>query len=91
MLWRLHRTSGANCDVNKASCTLAGGINAGNVCNILMQTRADFIDVMTGVESSPGEKDAESLSRLLEAVQPFKDLPIYDKSTGKAGSNLLNY
>ncbi len=52
---------------------IAGGINADNVCNILMQTGADFIDVMTGVENSPGEKDAESLSRLLASIQPLKN------------------
>lgn len=47
---------------------IAGGINADNVGHILMQTGADFIDVMTGVEISPGEKDAESLSRLLASI-----------------------
>lgn len=51
---------------------IAGGINAGNVGNILMRTGADFIDVMTGVENSPGEKDAESLSRLLTSVSVAK-------------------
>ncbi|MDD3654030.1 MAG: phosphoribosylanthranilate isomerase [Desulfotomaculaceae bacterium] len=48
---------------------IAGGINADNVCDFVKQTGASFIDVMTGVESSPGEKDAALLSRLLAAVR----------------------
>ncbi|OPZ75327.1 MAG: N-(5'-phosphoribosyl)anthranilate isomerase [Firmicutes bacterium ADurb.Bin456] len=48
---------------------IAGGINAGNVSKILRQTGAGFIDVMTGVESSPGKKEARSLSGLLKAIQ----------------------
>ncbi|MDD4170248.1 MAG: hypothetical protein PHD36_08385 [Desulfotomaculaceae bacterium] len=48
---------------------IAGGINAGNVCDIVTQTGAGFIDIMTGVESFPGEKDATLLSRLLAAIR----------------------
>jgi len=44
---------------------IAGGINAENVINILKNTGAKFIDVMTGVESIPGEKDIKKLSALL--------------------------
>jgi phosphoribosylanthranilate isomerase len=47
---------------------LAGGIHADNVRDILEQTGAAFIDVMTGVERAPGEKDAALLRRLLAAV-----------------------
>ncbi|OPX90206.1 MAG: N-(5'-phosphoribosyl)anthranilate isomerase [Pelotomaculum sp. PtaB.Bin104] len=48
---------------------IAGGINARNVCNVVTQTGAGFIDIMTGVESIPGEKDAALLSRLLSAIR----------------------
>lgn len=48
---------------------IAGGINAGNVCDVVRQTGAGGIDVMSGVERSPGAKDAALLSRLLAAVR----------------------
>ncbi|MGE4274226.1 MAG: hypothetical protein AB7E31_15405 [Desulfitobacterium sp.] len=47
---------------------IAGGINADNICDVVTQTGTEFIDVMTGVESSPGEKDAALLSRLLLSI-----------------------
>lgn len=51
---------------------IAGGINANNVCGFISQTGIDFIDIMTGVESSPGEKDPELLSRLLVSIQDLR-------------------
>lgn len=50
---------------------IAGGIVADNVCNLLNQTGARFIDIMTGVEKTPGEKDAALLANLLAAIQDF--------------------
>lgn len=47
---------------------IAGGINADNVCDFVTRTGAGCIDIMTGVESIPGEKDAALLSRLLSSV-----------------------
>lgn len=47
---------------------IAGGINPENVRLLLEQTGAKYIDVMTGVESSPGIKDAEALSRLVASL-----------------------
>lgn len=44
---------------------IAGGIKARNVCALITKTGTAFIDVMTGVEKAPGEKDARSLSQLL--------------------------
>jgi phosphoribosylanthranilate isomerase len=57
--------------INRSSkpVIIAGGINADNVCDILTQTGTEFIDIMTGVESSPGEKDAVLLSRLLSSIR----------------------
>ena len=46
----------------------AGGINPDNVCSFIKKTGTKFIDVMTGVERSPGEKDKKMLSRLLSLV-----------------------
>jgi len=48
---------------------IAGGINADNVSELLAQTGAGFIDIITGVESRPGAKDAGVLSRLLTSVR----------------------
>ena len=50
---------------------IAGGITADNVCDILLQTNAEFIDIMTGVEITPGRKDLQLLSRLLSNVHSF--------------------
>jgi phosphoribosylanthranilate isomerase len=47
---------------------IAGGINADNVRDFIAQTDTGFIDIMTGVESSPGEKDSGLLTRLLSSV-----------------------
>jgi phosphoribosylanthranilate isomerase len=48
---------------------IAGGINPDNVRPLLEQTGAEYIDVMTGVESSPGVKDADVLTRLISSVR----------------------
>ena len=57
--------------INRSSkpVIIAGGINADNVCSFVTQTGTEFIDIMTGVESSPGEKDAALLSRLLSSIR----------------------
>jgi phosphoribosylanthranilate isomerase len=47
---------------------LAGGITADNVRGLLAETGAARIDVMSGVESAPGVKDAEKVAALLRAV-----------------------
>ena len=47
---------------------IAGGINADNVCAILSLTGAEYIDIMTGVEKSPGEKDKGLLADLMNAI-----------------------
>lgn len=48
---------------------IAGGINAKNVRDVVTQTGAECIDIMTGVERSPGEKDPALLSSLLGALR----------------------
>jgi phosphoribosylanthranilate isomerase len=47
---------------------IAGGINADNVRDFVALTGTSFIDIMTGVESSPGEKDSGLLTRLLSSI-----------------------
>ncbi len=48
---------------------IAGGITAKNATNIIKQTGAQIIDVMSGVETVPGEKDYQLLSDLLTSIR----------------------
>ena len=48
---------------------LAGGINPDNIRTVLAQSQARFVDVMTGVEDSPGVKNPDAVARLLAAVR----------------------
>lgn len=48
---------------------LAGGITPGNVREMIEQTKAEHIDIMTGAESSPGVKDEKKLTDLLSAIK----------------------
>ena len=44
---------------------IGGGITPENVCDIIARTGADWIDVMTGVEHSPGVKDKVKIEALV--------------------------
>jgi phosphoribosylanthranilate isomerase len=48
---------------------LSGGLNAGNVAAALAATRAPGVDVSSGVESAPGEKDASLIEAFVAAVR----------------------
>ena len=48
---------------------LAGGIDAGNVAEAVFRSDARLVDVSSGVESAPGVKDPESISRFLTTVK----------------------
>lgn len=54
-----------------ASCPviLAGGITPENVKELVLQTEAPIIDLMTGVERSPGMKDAAKVMAFFQALQ----------------------
>ncbi len=47
---------------------LAGGLNPDNVQQIIQQTNPFAIDVLTGVEKSPGRKDQTKVSRLITSL-----------------------
>ena len=48
---------------------LAGGLDAANVADALAQTHAQGVDVSSGVESAPGEKDRRKIAAFVSAVR----------------------
>src|SRR5580658_4139273 len=48
---------------------LSGGLNAGNVGEALRITRAPGVDVSSGVERTPGEKDPEKIRAFVRAAR----------------------
>ena len=54
---------------------LAGGLNADNVAEAIRLTGAHAVDVSSGVESRPGEKDAELIRRFIHAAKTAKQTP----------------
>lgn len=55
---------------------LAGGLHAGNVAEAIAQTRPWGVDVVTGVEASPGRKDPAKLRAFVAAAKAAA-LPTY--------------
>jgi phosphoribosylanthranilate isomerase len=48
---------------------LSGGLTAGNVAQALAVTRAPAVDVSSGVERAPGEKDPDKIREFVRAVR----------------------
>jgi phosphoribosylanthranilate isomerase len=48
---------------------LSGGLDAGNVADALRITRAGGVDVSSGVERAPGEKDPEKIRAFVRAAR----------------------
>ena len=50
---------------------LAGGLTSDNIVNALQQLNPNGIDLSSGVERSPGDKDLEKVTRLFEKLTVF--------------------
>ncbi len=48
---------------------VAGGLNEENVCGVVRLTRADMVDVSSGIEKAPGKKDREKLRLFIERAR----------------------
>jgi phosphoribosylanthranilate isomerase len=53
----------------KVEFMLAGGLNPNNVAAAIHLTHAPIVDVSSGVESSPGVKDAQLIAKFIEAAK----------------------
>ena len=63
-------------EVSRKPVILAGGITPENIGEILEDCGASFIDVMTGVENSPGVKDREKILQLIRRARRGRDSEI---------------
>jgi phosphoribosylanthranilate isomerase len=71
---------------------LSGGLDAGNVGEALRITRAPAVDVSSGVERAPGEKDPEKIRAFIRAARqaaddlvPTPSLPAGERPARSAG------
>ena len=54
---------------------LAGGLHPGNVADAIRSTGTRAVDVSSGVESRPGEKDPDLIRRFIHAAKTAKQTP----------------
>lgn len=52
---------------------LAGGLSCDNVADALMHTSAPMVDLSSGVESAPGQKDENLIAAFVAAVRAFDE------------------
>ncbi|MBB4093768.1 phosphoribosylanthranilate isomerase [Ochrobactrum pecoris] len=55
---------------------LSGGLNADNIAEALQKTQAQGIDISSGVEHAPGEKDVRLIENFFRAVADARRCPV---------------
>jgi phosphoribosylanthranilate isomerase len=58
---------------DKVPYMLSGGLTPDNVAEAIRATGAAIVDVSSGVEARPGEKDPELIRRFLQAAKAAKE------------------
>ncbi len=53
---------------------VSGGLHAGNVTEAIRVTRANGVDISSGVERAPGVKDVEMIRAFIRAARAIQDL-----------------
>jgi phosphoribosylanthranilate isomerase len=60
----------------KLPFVVSGGLHAGNVAEAVHVTRAGGVDVSSGVERSPGQKDPEMIRAFIRAARATEELMV---------------
>ena len=68
MAWNWHEAAGFG---NQNPFILAGGLSPENVVEAIKNARPDGVDVSSGVEAAPGEKDMEKVRAFVAAVHQY--------------------
>jgi phosphoribosylanthranilate isomerase len=62
--------------VLKIPFMVSGGLHAGNVAEAIRVTRAGGVDVSSGVERAPGQKDADMIRTFIKAARASEELVV---------------